>query len=148
MNVASAPWFEKGLCFSCQPGCVRCCCGVPGDVFVTDEESRRIAAHLGIPVAEFDRLYLRHYSSGKQSLVERPNGDCVLLDGKGCSSYPVRPQQCRAYPFWPEIVKNPATWLREARRCPGVDVGELHSAEEITLVVESQAETQKAVKGY
>ena len=100
---------------------------------------------------------MRHYSSGKQSLRERANGDCVLLDGKGCSSYAVRPQQCRAYPFWPEVVKSREAWLREARRCPGIGVGELHSAEAILAIVKSQTEVsarsvpimaRKAVKGY
>lgn len=138
MSGACAPWFEKGLRFSCQPGCMRCCCGAPGNVFITDEECRRIAAHLNISVQEFDDLYVRHYSSGKQSLAERSNGDCVLLDGKGCSSYEVRPQQCRDYPFWPEIVNSCKTWLREARRCPGIDVGELRCAAAILAVVESQ----------
>ena len=141
MSRAGAAWFEKGLRFSCQPGCVRCCCGAPGDVFITDEEMRSIAARLNISAAEFDSLYVCHYSSGKQSLAERANGDCVLLDGKGCSSYAVRPQQCRAYPFWPEIVKSRATWQRERRRCPGIDAGELHGAETILAAVRSLAET-------
>ena len=154
MSGASAPWFEQGLRFSCQAGCVRCCCGAPGDVFITDEECRRLAALLHLSVAEFDGLYVRHYSSGKQSLSERANGDCVLLDGKGCGSYAVRPQQCRAYPFWPEVVKNREAWLREARRCPGIGAGELYSAEEILALVKSQTEgslplmARKAVKGH
>jgi len=137
---AKKHWFQNGLRFSCQPGCVRCCCGAPGDVFITDEELRSLAAHLDIPFEEFDNQYVRHYSSGRKSLLERANGDCVLLAGSGCSVYAVRPQQCRAYPFWPEILRRRATWLREARRCPGVNAGALHGPEAILAALKSQAQ--------
>ena len=86
MSGAKALWFQSGLRFSCQAGCVRCCCGTPGDVFITAEELGCIAARLNIPLAEFDNQYVRHYSSGKKSLLERANGDCVLLDGKAAAS--------------------------------------------------------------
>jgi len=118
---------------------VRCCCGAPGDVSVTDGEIRRIAAWLGVPAAQFEAAHVRVYSSGAKSLTERPNGDCVLLNGTGCSAYVARPKQCRDYPFWPEVLRSPAAWLREARRCPGLNVGKLHSGEAISEVRESQA---------
>jgi uncharacterized protein len=137
-------WFEAGLRFSCQPGCVRCCGGAPGDVFVTDGEIRAIAACVKTPVAEFESQSVRHYSSGKTSLEERPNGDCVLLNGKGCTAYAVRPRQCRDYPFWPEILADAETWLREARRCPGINSGELRSAEAIQAILAAQLDAELA----
>ncbi|MCY3020585.1 MAG: YkgJ family cysteine cluster protein [Planctomycetota bacterium] len=127
----AAPWFGNGLRFSCVAGCLRCCTGAPGDVLISPEELRRIAAHLGLPAEEFEAGCVRHYSSGKISLTERSNGDCVLLNNQGCSVYAVRPRQCRDYPFWPEIVRSPRTWQREARRCPGINAGELHAASRI-----------------
>jgi uncharacterized protein len=135
-------WFKDGVNFSCQPGCVRCCGGAPGDVFISDEELRAIAGFLKMPPEDFDASYVRHYSSGKMSLTERRNGDCILLDGgKGCSVYSVRPQQCRDYPFWPEIMKSPFAWLREAQRCPGINTGETHHAPKILELLKSQQET-------
>jgi len=142
MSADNAPWFRDGLRFSCQAGCVRCCCGAPGDVSVTHEEIRRIAASLNMAVADFEAANTRHYSSGRKSLTERANGDCELLDGKGCSVYLARPQQCRDYPFWPEVMASPATWQSESRRCPGIGVGELHSAEAIQAMLESQSEPE------
>jgi len=35
----------------------------------------------------------------------------------------VRPQQCRTYPFWPEIVETRGAWQEEARRCEGMGRG-------------------------
>jgi len=139
-------WFAAGLRFSCQPGCVRCCCGAPGDVFVTDDEIRAIAACLSIPRADFEAASVRHYSSGKTSLAEHSNCDCVLLNGKGCSAYAVRPRQCRDYPFWPEVLADQATWLREARRCPGINSGNLHSADSIEAVLAAQLDAELAAE--
>jgi uncharacterized protein len=135
-------WFSKGVQFTCQSGCVRCCGGAPGDVFISDDELRAIADFLKMSVKEFDDSYVRHYSSGKMSLTERRNGDCILLDGaKGCSVYSVRPQQCRDYPFWPEIMKSPFAWLKEAQRCPGINVGETHDEPKILDLLKSQQDT-------
>ena len=63
-----------------------------------------------------------------------PNGDCVFYD-KGCKIYPVRPTQCRTFPFWPEIVKSPTSWKIAATECPGMNEGTLHSADEIDTAV-------------
>lgn len=132
------PWFAEGVKFTCQPGCVRCCGGAPGDVFVTQDEIEAIAEYLKIPLQEFDDSYVRHYSSGKMSLIERPNGDCVLLDEKGCGVYPVRPKQCRDYPFWTDVMRSPFSWLKEAQRCPGINVGESHEVPKIIELLKTQ----------
>jgi hypothetical protein len=89
-------------------------------------------------VIRFEDMYVRNYSSGKKSLLERPNGDCVLLDRPGCSVYAVRPKQCGDYPFWPEILASQTTWLRETRRCPGLNTGDLHTAAAIQAILDSQ----------
>ena len=134
-------WYQDGLRFTCQSGCARCCGGAPGDVFVTREEIDAIAARMNIAVAEFEDSYVRHYSSGKMSLIEKRNGDCILLDEKGCSAYAARPKQCRDFPFWPEIMKSPFAWLKEAQRCPGIGVGELHDAPKILELLKSQQQS-------
>ena len=43
-----------------------------------------------------------------------------LLGGR---VYPVRPLQCRTYPFWPEVLASRQAWQREARRCEGINRG-------------------------
>jgi len=137
-HLADSPWYKSGVKFSCQSGCVRCCGGAPGDVFVSRAEVDAIAAHMNIPVQEFEDSFVRHYSSGRMSLTERRNGDCILLNEKGCGVYDVRPQQCRDYPFWPEVMKSVFAWIKEADRCPGINVGEIHAAPKIADLLRSQ----------
>jgi Fe-S-cluster containining protein len=138
MNSAETKWYKDGVRFSCLPACTQCCRGEPGDVFVSPEEIQAIAALLNANAGDFEALNVHHYSSGKMSLKELRNGDCVLLRKNGCSAYSVRPKQCRDYPFWPEIFVSEAAWLRETRRCPGINTGTLFTAAEITKKLESQ----------
>jgi len=50
---------------------------------------------------------------------------CHFLTENGCSVHPVKPVQCRLYPFWPELVENRANWQAERAMCPGIGKGEL-----------------------
>ena len=59
------------------------------------------------------------------------NYNCVFLTDEGCSIYPVRPLQCRTYPFWPYLLEDRAILEAEKASCPGIGEGELHSAGEI-----------------
>src|SRR3954471_609583 len=102
----SEPWYQDGLRFRCTQ-CGDCCTGVPGYVWVSDEEIEDIARHRGEPVAEVAAVYSREVGR-RRSLRERANGDCVFFErGKGCTVYPVRPRQCRTWPFWESNVATP-----------------------------------------
>ncbi len=127
-----APWYGPGLRFSCRR-CGACCTGEPGYVFLSPGEAAAIAAHLGEDPAAFARSSLRRVPGGL-SLREAPGGSCVLHDG-GCRAYPVRPRQCRTYPFWERIVASPAAWRREARSCPGIGQGELVAAATVAAIL-------------
>jgi Fe-S-cluster containining protein len=118
LNVV--PWYADGLSFACT-GCGGCCTGAPGYTWVSSEEIAAIAAYLKLSVAEFSRRYLRRVG-GRYSLTElRPHYDCVFLeDRKRCKIYPVRPTQCRTFPFWPENLQSPESWEEAAKRCEGI----------------------------
>ncbi len=98
-----------------------------------------MARYLGMAKADFDREYVRP-ALGDTSLVELPNGDCVFWSSNGCRIYPVRPVQCRTFPFWNEYIASPRGWQRVAARCPGVNTGRLYTAEEIQHLA---AETER-----
>ena len=127
----SEPWFEAGLRFTCTR-CGDCCTGEPGYVWVEEEHLAAIAQHLGEPLEEVRGLYTRATTRGR-TLREKGNGDCVFYDReKGCTVYPVRPPQCRTWPFWESNVSTPERWRRTCEVCPGSGRGELIPAEEIT----------------
>jgi Fe-S-cluster containining protein len=129
--LMAEPWYTDGLKFQCTR-CGACCTGAPGFVWVNAEEIAAIAGYRGESVEETTALHTRQAHSGR-SLREKPNGDCVFYDREqGCTIYPVRPRQCRTWPFWESNVVTPETWERTCEICPGSGRGELISAEEIT----------------
>ncbi len=126
-----SPWYVAGLAFECV-GCGRCCAGpAEGYVWVTDEEIAAIAEHLDMSEEETRLKYVRRVGR-RHSLVERKDSkDCIFLTpdsrgegGRGCRIYPVRPTQCRTWPFWPHNVSSPDGWAVAGRRCPGINRGE------------------------
>ncbi len=32
------------------------------------------------------------------ALIDKPNGECIFLDGGNCAIQPVKPSQCRGFP--------------------------------------------------
>jgi Fe-S-cluster containining protein len=127
----SDPWYQDGLRFGCTR-CGNCCTGAPGFVWVNDAEVAAIAAYRGEPVQEVTARFTRRVD-GQRSLRERANGDCVFYDRRqGCTIYPVRPRQCRTWPFWDSNLATPADWERTCKLCPGSGQGELIPVEEIT----------------
>ncbi len=133
----SPPWYLTGLAFECQE-CGRCCAGpAEGYVWVTDEEIARIAEHLGMNEETFRKQHVRKVGR-RQSLKEvSATKDCCFLaprsetGAKGCSIYPVRPAQCRTWPFWPSNIDSPDSWAFAGTRCPGINRGKLFIAEEV-----------------
>ena len=141
------PWFADGLTFTCTQ-CGDCCTGGPGYVWISEEEIGRLAEFLKISTNEVLAKYCRRYGD-RISLKERrmPNGnyDCVFLtetpatgSGKsrelkagekvphkrrGCSIYPVRPLQCRTWPFWDGNLADKDAWEFASKKCPGMDRG-------------------------
>ena len=116
------PWYSDGLRFKCT-GCGQCCTGSAGYVWVSPEEAEAMAAHLKITLEEFVKKYTRRVGN-RLSLLERRRGnnyDCIFLDGKRCTIYDVRPEQCRTYPWWPENTNSPQEWKEEGIRCEGIN---------------------------
>jgi len=129
--MAELPWYADGLSFTCTR-CGKCCTGEPGFVWVTDSELEAIAHFRGEPIEEVTQLYTRR-SKGRRTLREKANGDCVFFDREqGCTIYPVRPPQCRTWPFWESNLDSLESWERTESVCPGSGQGELIPVEEIT----------------
>ena len=81
--------------------CQRCtaCCRWPGQVRLTAEEIARIAAFKGMAEDDFIQQFTRlTWDRSGLALLEKPNHECVFLDGNDCAIQSVKPQQCRDFP--------------------------------------------------
>ncbi len=113
------PWYEEGLRFKCTE-CGQCCTGFPGYTWVTEEEIHAMAKYLKMSTRKFRKHYLRQVGN-RFSLLENPkNYDCVFLEGKKCTIYPVRPTQCRTFPWWPQNLKSQKDWEDAKEYCEGI----------------------------
>jgi uncharacterized protein len=127
----SEPWYAGGLAFQCTQ-CGNCCTGAPGYVWVTADEIQAIAEYRGETYGDV-LIHRTRPVGGERSLTEYANGDCTFFDGRTrrCSIYPVRPRQCRTWPFWQSHLSSPADWKRVQSVCPGIGQGDLVPLEEI-----------------
>ncbi len=123
-----AYFFDDGLRFECQ-NCGACCNGEPGIIYVLQQELRPIAAAIDLPMDTFISCCLYPYGMS-YSIKEDDSGRCIFYEG-GCSIYPVRPTQCRTFPFWFCYLRSEDGWAEAAKRCPGVNKGRLYTKEEI-----------------
>ncbi len=143
----NVPWYRDGLSFRCTQ-CGNCCTGAPGYVWLTRDEIDGIAAFLNRK--ELGPEHLRRVGS-KYSLTEdRRTGDCCFLkrlpDGKRvCGIYPVRPLQCRTWPFWDDNLESPDTWADAATGCPGMNKGPRHTF--VQIEVRRKARTWEEAAG-
>lgn len=73
----------------------------------------------------------RHVYRSKYLLrLRKPRGaQCPFLQPEGCGIHPAKPTQCRAFPFWPELVGDRKEWKEVSGYCPGIDRGPLVSIE-------------------
>ena len=137
---ADAPWYAEGLRFTCTQ-CGACCSGEPGYVWVDQSEIEAMADVMGLEVDVFEHRFVRQVGTDR-SLVEYPDGDCILLDPetRHCTVYGARPIQCRTWPFWDSNLKRKKDWKETCEVCPGAGTGQLYSLDQI-----ERARKQKSV---
>ena len=124
-------FFEDGLQFGCVQ-CGRCCTGEPGAIYVTDREIDEISSYLGMPRKDFVRCSLKKIG-GRYSIrdVRNANWSCLFFSEGKCVVYPVRPVQCRTWPFWTENLRSRSSWAQTSKDCPGIGSGKSYSRDEI-----------------
>lgn len=129
-------------------GCTQCgnCCLQDGFVYLKPEEEARIAAHLGHTVERFRSEHgARWEPDAEQYALEAKDGKgCPLLTpDRRCSVHEVKPSQCSAWPFWPEMLDDRTVWDAAKRFCPGLDAedGRRYSRSEILSIRREQRGT-------
>lgn len=112
--------FNPSACEECGG---KCCTGESGYIFASVSELEKMAEFLGMEFNQFTQTYVKKVGY-KFSLIEKSyqNGfACVFFDEeyKNCGIYPVRPRQCRDFPFW-EIFKEEEQIEFLLKECKGV----------------------------
>jgi Fe-S-cluster containining protein len=125
------PYLREGVRFGCTH-CGACCSGAPGRVRLRTGELERIAAFLGRDLVQVrEELTRRDPAEGAELLREEANGDCVFFREGRCAVQPVKPAQCRLYPFWFRNVRSREAWDKTIADCPGIGQGDWIPPEEI-----------------
>jgi Fe-S-cluster containining protein len=134
-NDAKNCWYSAGLHFECIQ-CGNCCSGpTEGYIWVAGPEIRLIAQFLNITTRELKKKFLRKIGFRRTIIEQADTRDCIFLSktkrGKTCLIYPVRPSQCRSWPFWPGNLLSPNDWNMTAQKCPGINLGRKYDVEQI-----------------
>ena len=78
-------------------------------MLLDDDDITDLASAMNLPEPEFISKYTELARNRQQlSLISRPDGACILLDGDRCSVYDHRPEQCRAFPHEWSVPGCPA----------------------------------------
>ena len=143
-NLHNRPYFfDQGLCFQCQL-CGACCIGEPGFIFVDKNEVVQIAEYLSQQTSCFIDDCFYPFRTG-YSIREHADGRCLFYEDR-CTIYPVRPTQCKTFPFWFENLRSPKKWRRVTRECPGIDKGPLYSKEQIMEFINESLSPGRSVR--
>jgi Fe-S-cluster containining protein len=131
-------WYAGGLRFGCKQ-CGNCCSGPnEGYIWITKPEVKRLADYLKITVGDLRTKYLKRVGLRTSVIEEAGSKDCIFLrkiEGqRRCMIYPVRPNQCRTWPFWADNLSEPEAWNRAKVKCGGINQGRSYKYEEIEVI--------------
>jgi len=106
-----------------------------------------VADFLKISVEQLREKYLKRIGLRTTIIEQAGTKDCIFLQNeagpKKCMIYPVRPSQCRVWPFWSENLASTNTWNKAAQKCPGVNRGRHYSFEEIERIRKKKIATER-----
>ena len=146
------PWWMKGVKFSCQEGCGRCCDEPGGIVYLSPRDAERISQSHEMNVEDWLERDCRKTLDGRYVLKSRPVDDvCIYLDeNKQCSIYSVRPQQCAAFPWWGENLATERAWKKVKEECPGLTAEDaiVIDGETIRIQVFADRESTKGFRSW
>ncbi len=134
-SMTKNKWYVGGLHFECAQ-CGQCCSGPnEGYIWVTYREIQFIADFLKMPVGQLRSRYLKRVGQ-RTTIIEQPvTNDCIFLQKiagrKQCVIYPVRPNQCRTWPFWASNLTGTDSWNTAFKKCPGINNGKYYTFDEI-----------------
>lgn len=107
--------FDRIDCLTCAN-----CCKTTGPLW-TKKDRERVAKHLKMQTAQFERTYLRIDEDHDWVLQQLP---CPFLGGDNrCGIYDVRPKACREYPHSDRVKQHQLLSLhaKNCHICPAIE---------------------------
>lgn len=109
----------------CQ-ACPAFCCRMAGYVEVRREDVRRLAKHLGLTVAGFEKKHVVEVTRKGSKRIKAGYESCQFLtEDRKCGVYVARPTDCRGYNCWEQQDETVASYARFYQE----PVGKLRAAE-------------------
>jgi len=116
-------WEVEPVRFECQKGCIKCC-AKPGWVYFDKEDVEKAASFLDLRPGYFKKKFqLTPVDPMHWEMGVTENEPCPFLGQEGCKIHPVKPKQCRAFPFWEENLRTRDSWNKVSEDCPGIGEG-------------------------
>ncbi len=110
--------FDPSKCLSCEGNC---CVGESGYIWCNPKEIEVMADFFDLNPKDFIEKNMQKvgYKLSLKEIKIAQSYNCIFfnLDKKACKIYPVRPYQCRTFPFWEHFKNN----IKEVEKeCPGI----------------------------
>lgn len=102
-------------------------------MYLIETDLPRMAQFLGVPIDAFESKYVSR-TARHIRLRKPPDRQCHFHRDNKCAIHPVKPVQCRTFPFWPELIESEEAWDEAAAYCPGMGRGELVQIEAATEI--------------
>lgn len=113
-------------CFSCRR-CGHCCTG-RGGIIIGPRDLPRLADFFRVSEREFLNLHTETLG-GKPMLRTGPDGACIFFQpGRGCTVHVVRPDVCRAWPYFRGNLVDAVSYAMAKEDCPGISPDCAHPA--------------------
>lgn len=127
-------FYKNGIKFICRE-CGACCANpekTEACLYLSMDDIKNISMYMNISLRDFKNNYTLQKDS--YIILKEPDEDCLFLENNRCKIYPVRPAQCRAWPFW-ESMLNIKSWKESVRSiCKGIGNGKLYSCKDIEYI--------------
>lgn len=113
------------LPFECQQ-CSDCCQG-QGGIYFEPDDIPSAARLVNLSPEQFIQRYCRA-EGGRYAVLAEPGGACLLLGPSGCMVHAAKPEICRRWPFFGNILERESAFEEAKLVCRGLDPDCTHEA--------------------
>lgn len=99
--------------------CSICCEGEKGIIVDNEKDLPRLLDFFQCSLEELDDKYT-HIYNGKRFIRDKENFCLFFEEGKGCGVHPVRPDICRAWPYFKGNILDEISFEMAKKDCKGI----------------------------